>query len=94
MLVGAGAVGCEWIKILAKLGACCGEKGKLVIVDDDIFERSNLHRISIAKLEDLQKLKAEVAAMRSQLLCHPDDKIKVSWHNAILEEKNESKFNY
>jgi ubiquitin-activating enzyme E1 len=43
-LVGAGALGCEYIKMLSLLGMCCGKKGLLHVTDDDNIETSNLNR--------------------------------------------------
>lgn len=43
-LVGAGALGCEFIKQFALTGLCCGPKGKLTCTDDDNIEISNLNR--------------------------------------------------
>jgi ubiquitin-activating enzyme E1 len=43
-LVGAGALGCEFLKNFALMGVCCGEGGKLTVTDDDVIEKSNLSR--------------------------------------------------
>eukprot|EP00161_Ancyromonas_sigmoides_P022554 TRINITY_DN68_c0_g1_i5.p1 TRINITY_DN68_c0_g1~~TRINITY_DN68_c0_g1_i5.p1 ORF type:complete len:1021 (-),score=561.75 TRINITY_DN68_c0_g1_i5:637-3699(-) len=43
-MVGAGALGCEFIKNFAMLGVACGAGGKLTLTDDDTIERSNLTR--------------------------------------------------
>ena len=43
-MVGAGALGCEFIKQFALTGLCCGPKGKLTCTDDDNIEISNLNR--------------------------------------------------
>ena len=44
-MVGAGALGCEYSKQLALLGACYKNKGgKLLIADYDGVELSNLNR--------------------------------------------------
>lgn len=72
-MVGAGAVGCEWVKILARMGGCAGDKGLLTVVDNDVIEKTNLHRIAIAKEEDLLKKKAEVAVIRGKELCIPTE---------------------
>lgn len=43
-LVGAGALGCEFLKNFALMGVACGERGMLSVTDDDIIEKSNLSR--------------------------------------------------
>jgi ubiquitin-activating enzyme E1 len=34
-LVGAGALGCEFLKMLSLMGVSCGKEGKLFCTDDD-----------------------------------------------------------
>jgi ubiquitin-activating enzyme E1 len=44
-LVGAGALGCEFIKNFALMGLACGEDGgEVTVTDDDVIEKSNLSR--------------------------------------------------
>jgi ubiquitin-activating enzyme E1 len=43
-LVGAGALGCEFLKNFALMGVACGEAGLLTVTDDDVIEKSNLSR--------------------------------------------------
>jgi ubiquitin-activating enzyme E1 len=44
-MVGAGALGCEYLKLFAMMGLCCDStKGLLVVTDDDNIELSNLNR--------------------------------------------------
>ena len=42
-MVGAGALGCEFIKIFAMMGLAT-QNGQVVITDDDVIEKSNLSR--------------------------------------------------
>ena len=44
MRVGAGALGCEFIKNFALMGLCCGAGGAVTVTDDDVIEKSNLSR--------------------------------------------------
>lgn len=60
-LVGAGALGCEFIKQFALTGMCCGPKGKLTCTDDDNIEISNLNRQFLFRMEDVKKSKSETA---------------------------------
>ena len=43
-MVGAGALGCEFLKIFALTGLRCGLDGKVTVTDDDTIEISNLNR--------------------------------------------------
>lgn len=43
-MVGAGALGCEYIKAFALMGVGCGETGKVAVTDNDNIEVSNLNR--------------------------------------------------
>lgn len=43
-LVGAGALGCEFLKNFAMMGIACGDKGLVTVTDDDVIEKSNLSR--------------------------------------------------
>jgi ubiquitin-activating enzyme E1 len=50
-LVGAGALGCEFLKNFAMMGVaaadCCsggGKQGEITVTDDDVIEKSNLSR--------------------------------------------------
>ena len=43
-LVGAGALGCEFLKNFALMGVGCSSKGRVTVTDDDIIEKSNLSR--------------------------------------------------
>jgi len=43
-LVGCGALGCEYIKMMAMMGVGCSKEGCLYTTDDDCIEMSNLNR--------------------------------------------------
>ena len=43
-MVGAGALGCEYIKMFALMGLGSSGNGGLVVTDDDNIEISNLNR--------------------------------------------------
>ena len=57
MIVGVGAIGCEVAKNLALMGV-----GRLVLVDNDVVEVSNLSRQMLFIDEDIGKPKAKAAA--------------------------------
>lgn len=68
MVVGAGAIGNELIKNLALLGI-----GKILIVDMDKIEQTNLTRSILYRMSDIGKYKAEAAAEKAMEI-NPDVK--------------------
>lgn len=66
MVVGAGAIGNELIKNLALLGV-----GKILIIDMDKIEQTNLTRSILYRMEDVGKYKAEAAAEKAMEI-NPD----------------------
>ncbi len=60
-IVGAGAIGCEYLKNFAMMGIGSG-KGTIYITDMDIIEKSNLNRQFLFRPHDVQKPKSQTAA--------------------------------
>ncbi|MCD9645786.1 E1 ubiquitin-activating protein [Datura stramonium] len=67
-VVGSGALGCEFLKNLALMGVCCGDKGKLTITDDDVIEKSNLSRQFLFRDWNIGQAKSTVAAAAASLI--------------------------
>lgn len=61
-VVGAGALGCEFLKNLALMGVSCGQKGKLTLTDDDVIEKSNLSRQFLFRDWNIGQAKSTCAA--------------------------------
>jgi len=61
-LVGAGALGCEFIKNFALCGVCCGPHGSLVVADADRIELSNLTRQFLFREHNVGQAKCVAAA--------------------------------
>ena len=62
-IVGMGGLGCPAAQSLITAGV-----GKLILIDGDIVELSNLHRQPLYGAEDLNRLKVEVAKERLEQL--------------------------
>ena len=59
LVLGCGGLGCVVVEMLARIGV-----GKLVIIDGDVFEESNLNRQLFCTLDNLGQKKAVVAQNR------------------------------
>lgn len=70
-LVGCGALGCEYIKMLAMMGVGCSAEGRLFTTDDDCIETSNLNRQFLFRQKDVKNSKSVVAAGAGQKM-NPD----------------------
>lgn len=60
-LVGAGAVGCEYLKILSLMGVSIKENCKVTVTDNDCIENSNLNRQFLFRKEHVGKSKSLIA---------------------------------
>ena len=65
-LVGAGALGCEFLKNFAMMGVAAG-KGKVTVTDDDVIEKSNLSRQFLFRDWNIGSAKSEVRGPVLQL---------------------------
>lgn len=61
-IVGAGALGCEYLKNYAMMGISCGPKGKTYVTDADIIDVSNLSRQFLFRQEHVKQFKSICAA--------------------------------
>eukprot|EP00775_Hariotina_reticulata_P006408 gene6408-6639_t len=67
-LVGAGALGCEFMKNFAMMGIACGDKGLVTVTDDDVIEKSNLSRQFLFRNWHIGSSKSTVASEAAQKL--------------------------
>ena len=74
-LVGAGALGCEYLKSFALIGACAGKSGLVTVTDMDTIEVSNLNRQFLFRKDNVGKSKALVAGQAAAAM-NPDLKVK------------------
>ncbi|KAJ1610194.1 ubiquitin-activating enzyme E1 (UBA) [Cryptosporidium canis] len=61
-IVGAGALGCEFLKSMALLGIGCGPNGSVTVTDMDNIEVSNLNRQFLFRQEHVGSSKSAIAA--------------------------------
>ena len=60
-MVGAGALGCEYVKAFALMGIGCSEEGKVTVTDNDNIEVSNLNRQFLFRKNNVGDSKSGVA---------------------------------
>jgi ubiquitin-activating enzyme E1 len=88
-MVGAGALGCEFLKNFALMGIGAGPNGLVTLTDDDSIERSNLSRQFLFRNSDVGKSKSEAAAaaafkMNSALKLKPmQDRVSPNTENVF-----------
>eukprot|EP01029_Cantina_marsupialis_P025046 TRINITY_DN6569_c0_g2_i1.p1 TRINITY_DN6569_c0_g2~~TRINITY_DN6569_c0_g2_i1.p1 ORF type:complete len:1058 (-),score=389.83 TRINITY_DN6569_c0_g2_i1:160-3264(-) len=74
-MVGAGALGCEFLKGFALMGIGCGEEGMVTCTDMDNIEVSNLNRQFLFRSHDVGSAKSVTACKAAQNM-NSDLKIK------------------
>jgi ubiquitin-activating enzyme E1 len=72
-MIGAGALGCEFLKMFSIMGL--GTEGLLTVADDDNIETSNLNRQFLFRKENVGSSKCLTAVKRVEKM-NPDFKSK------------------
>ncbi len=88
-LVGAGALGCEFLKNFALMGVGTGETGEVTVTDMDVIEVSNLSRQFLFLDGDVGKFKSVAAAAAARSM-NPD--LKVTAFNTQVGPATETVF--
>ncbi len=65
-LVGAGALGCEYLKMFSLMGMSSSKTGKFVVTDDDTIEVSNLNRQFLFRKIHIGKYKSVTACQEAK----------------------------
>lgn len=89
-LVGAGALGCEFLKNLALMGVASADGGLVTVTDDDTIEKSNLSRQFLFRDWDIGKFKATVAGAAASVI-NPAFKLRLLQNRVSVD--TESTFN-
>jgi ubiquitin-activating enzyme E1 len=93
-MIGAGALGCEFLKVFSLMGIASDDKNKhkytVTVTDNDNIVESNLNRQFLFRKENIGKSKSKVA-------CQSVKKINPSFNcvdlQARIGSENEEKFN-
>lgn len=67
-LVGAGALGCEYLKGIALMGLGCGGDGCIHVTDMDRIEVSNLNRQFLFRRDNVGQPKSVCASAAAKLM--------------------------
>lgn len=89
-VVGAGALGCEFLKNFAMMGVGCGPKGHVTVTDMDRIEVSNLNRQFLFRSANVGKPKSITAAAAAQAM---NSDMKVEALETPVGEDTEGTFN-
>ena len=90
-IIGAGALGCEIMKILALMGASTEEHSNLILTDNDSIEISNLNRQFFFKKKHIGKNKAiicceEIKKINPKIKCIALDKLVNQYSEDIFTD--------
>ena len=89
-IVGAGALGCEYLKNFALMGISTNINSKTIITDNDLIETSNLNRQFLFHQKDIRKPKAKIAAERAKIM---NNEFKIKDLELLVNDENEEYFN-
>jgi len=89
-MVGAGALGCELIKLFALMGVGCSKDGLVSCTDNDNIEISNLNRQFLFRSSDVGHSKAEAACKKGTEM---NSDFRVKSYQTLVGEQTEEIFN-
>ena len=67
-MIGAGALGCEFLKNFALMGISNNNGKKVIVIDNDNIEISNLNRQFLFRKGDIGKSKSKCACKEAKLI--------------------------
>jgi ubiquitin-activating enzyme E1 len=88
-MVGAGALGCEYLKAFALMGLGC-DGGSVTVTDNDNIEISNLNRQFLFRKPDVGHSKAERASAKAKTM---NPSFNITAMTQLVAPNTESLFN-
>ncbi len=67
-IIGAGALGCEYLKNFSLMGISTENESNTIITDNDLIEISNLNRQFLFHKKDIRKPKSNIASNEAKLM--------------------------
>ena len=89
-MIGAGALGCEYIKAFALMGIGCSKEGKVYCTDNDNIEVSNLNRQFLFRKNNVGHSKSQVAC---QIAKDMNKELNVQDFQTLVAPNTEATFN-
>ena len=89
-MIGAGALGCEFVKAFALMGVGCSQEGKVTVTDNDNIEVSNLNRQFLFNRSHLGQQKSRIACEKARDI---NQAMNGADYNLLVEAKTENIFN-
>lgn len=89
-VVGAGALGCEFLKNFALMGVGCGPLGRVTVTDMDRIEVSNLNRQFLFRSNNIGEPKSVTAAAAARAM---NNELKIEALETPVGEDTEATFN-
>lgn len=89
-MIGAGALGCEYVKAFAVMGVGCYADGKVTVTDNDNIEVSNLNRQFLFRKNNVGDSKSRVACAIAKEI---NKDLNVTDYKAYVSHETEGLFN-
>lgn len=89
-IIGAGALGCELLKIFSLMGISTKENKKTLVTDNDHIEISNLNRQFLFSKKDVNQSKSKIASQEAKKI---NDKFNCDYLELLVNKENEKIFN-
>lgn len=89
-MIGAGALGCEYVKAFALMGIGCSAEGKVTVTDNDNIEVSNLNRQFLFRKNNVGDSKSGVACRIAKDI---NKQLNVTDYKLYVAQETESIFN-
>ena len=89
-MIGAGALGCEYVKAFALMGLGCSSEGQVIVTDNDNIEVSNLNRQFLFRKNNIGDSKSNVACQSAKDM---NTELNVTSHKLYVATETENTFN-
>lgn len=89
-MVGAGALGCEFVKAFALMGVGCSAEGSVTVTDNDNIEVSNLNRQFLFRKSNVGESKSKTACDIAKDI---NNDLNVQAHKLFVAQETEHIFN-
>ncbi len=89
-MIGAGALGCEFVKAFALMGIGCSDEGRVTVTDNDNIEVSNLNRQFLFRKTNIGESKSKTAC---NIAYGINNALNIDSHQVFVATETEHIFN-